>query len=960
MNVAGNLTKSRSQASDGKEFFPKMKLRIFTENLSKNIPSFRFPLKLSALTLPHTSYYLPFYFDKSHILSYRVQGFSRDFFLHREQGQYFIGYDLGIKQHLYLSSNSFVNFKRFSSFGRLAFNKSTMIHFFRSLNHTFIAYAPFRFFKGGSFIKTSYNFNHSNWNLDVFSEIFKKRFCFTRKVRVQNEDLDLIISGTQFSWNPTFSQSPAPSTFCFLMPTRYNSFIISSYTATRRVAFPYRFFRYFHKYFIKRNYWSFNLLRFWNQFKCLDSNSSFYLSLDNFFSMTNKKLLFFLCLKLLVLLFFTCSKVFRQLFLYPLARFFWQGLLLQCSPLFIAFYNALLNSSHWLYRDCFLLKQNPRIVYACNHVKHLSNKLFSLNLPQRNYLVVNLGHGLNILCQHGYYRPWVKRFIFSVKNLHFFKIFPKANVLVKRNAIGHPRLRKDIHRYNWSIFNPLGKLQTMIFKWFRKFLLIFLYNQATLHNGFLNKFSVLLARFFKFTRGVFPSGKSYANMLFYNKRFTKPFARYIFNKNNKKRASVKASSFFHSFSQRLVWKILKKRKKNQSFSMQIKKYQLMFLQSKYYYWKRFFPFFNFSLHRFINNSSAVKNQLLFNWHNVFPDLPTVANGIFPIIKWTASRHLSNFNLGFAAFSRFCQINFLSHFPQVAFVKQLINQFLNKAQGQFLPFKRRRSTPYVIYTALRLVFHALEAPNSIVKSWWNSFSTHHQLSYQFNQHFFSSLSVSFVLNENQRLWGNFWTALLIAYKLRTIFFLTKCPIAYDYNFVFPISYSRALFRVRARRSIFFKKRYYWFILFFKLSLLSYNKGRGLNVLSPNKSLLFFIRKNSKKIKILSQIWLKQELMRKYQKKKVAKIIDMEVGLKDLPKKGYQELLQEALNYLKNREGKKKYYEKGLQKTLPSIHPKNNLKHKQASQTNCDVLAPTGVPKPAFSKLEQFRASQAKRY
>src|ERR1700712_2725461 len=101
MNFTVDLAKLRDRLSV--DNVPFMKLRIFTEKLSKNLPSFRFPLKLSALTLPHSSYYLPFHFDCSPFLSYRVQAFSRDFFLHPEQRKYFLGYDLGIKQHLYLS-----------------------------------------------------------------------------------------------------------------------------------------------------------------------------------------------------------------------------------------------------------------------------------------------------------------------------------------------------------------------------------------------------------------------------------------------------------------------------------------------------------------------------------------------------------------------------------------------------------------------------------------------------------------------------------------------------------------------------------------------------------------------------------------------------------------------------------------------------------------------------------------
>jgi hypothetical protein len=174
-----------------------MKLRVFTENFYKNIPSFRFPLKISASTLPHTSYNLPFYFDHAHFLSYRVQAFAREVLLNREQRKHFIGYDLGVKQHLHLSGHSFINFKRFSSFGTVFYEKSTLIHFFRTLNQKAGLYLPFNYFVGGSYVKSSGSLIVPAWHIDPLADIFKKRVHFNRKLRVQNDDVDMIISGSQ-------------------------------------------------------------------------------------------------------------------------------------------------------------------------------------------------------------------------------------------------------------------------------------------------------------------------------------------------------------------------------------------------------------------------------------------------------------------------------------------------------------------------------------------------------------------------------------------------------------------------------------------------------------------------------------------------------------------------------------------------------------------------------------------
>lgn len=198
-NFTSYIHANKEQVLESSNIVLPMSIRVFTENIFKSIPSFKFPLKLSASTLPHSAYSLPFYFDKSKLLSYRVQAFGRDFFLNPEQRKYYIGYDLGIKQHLQLSSHSFINFKRLFSFGKLNFAKTTSIHFFNSLLDKRCLYVPASSFNAGVFIKTPYKCFYEGWHVNILPYIFRKRLSFIRKLHTQNEDLDLTISGSQHS-----------------------------------------------------------------------------------------------------------------------------------------------------------------------------------------------------------------------------------------------------------------------------------------------------------------------------------------------------------------------------------------------------------------------------------------------------------------------------------------------------------------------------------------------------------------------------------------------------------------------------------------------------------------------------------------------------------------------------------------------------------------------------------------
>lgn len=237
------------------------------------------------------------------------------------------------------------------------------------------------------------------------------------------------------------------------MPTRYNSFIISSYVQSKRLAFPYRFFRYFHKQFIRKNYWSSSLLMLW---KTLDyNNNSLGMVLTKFLPLQSKRLSLFFDLKLLIILFLLGAKVFIGLAFSTLARLFWYCLFCQEGLLTLLWVSILLNFNKVFFKNTlsnYSSSQFSTVAYVEPSHCHLSiyNRLFSGAQAKniRKYLVLEVGHRLNVFCHHGYYRPWVKRFVFSLKRLNFLKVFPKFNVRTKRNAIGHPRLRKDIGRYN--------------------------------------------------------------------------------------------------------------------------------------------------------------------------------------------------------------------------------------------------------------------------------------------------------------------------------------------------------------------------------------------------------------------------------------------------------------------------------------------------------------------------------
>jgi hypothetical protein len=233
---------------------PNSQFRIFTENFKHILPDLRLELKQWALGVPYSSYDLPFFFDKSKFLSYRVLGAVRGFFFDRNQSKYFLNYDLGTKQPLKLSARLFLYFKRLHSLGRVSYNRASWGFFSKTLGFIKALYVPTVVVVNSNYVKRALSSSFYASHLDIWAGVFRKRFSFYKKLQVQSTDLDLSVSGGRQSFKAAFSQAPSPAVFFPVMPMRYHSFIIPSYVSSRRVSFPYRFFRYYHKYFLRRNY----------------------------------------------------------------------------------------------------------------------------------------------------------------------------------------------------------------------------------------------------------------------------------------------------------------------------------------------------------------------------------------------------------------------------------------------------------------------------------------------------------------------------------------------------------------------------------------------------------------------------------------------------------------------------------------------------------------------------------
>jgi hypothetical protein len=214
-------------------------LRIFTEDFAPTLLSLRLPLKNWEQGLAYSSYQLPFSFDKSKFFNYRLEAKCLDLSFDREQRKYMASYDLGSKKHLTISANYFMSFRRYGSFGKITYNRLTMANFFKTLNSPSSLYFPEK-----HLLRPQFSLSYA-WYLENVYAVIRKRFLYYRKIQAQSFDLDLTVSSQHASLKTTFLP---------LLPTRYNSFFLSSFTNNKPLRFPFRYFRYFHKYNLRKGF----------------------------------------------------------------------------------------------------------------------------------------------------------------------------------------------------------------------------------------------------------------------------------------------------------------------------------------------------------------------------------------------------------------------------------------------------------------------------------------------------------------------------------------------------------------------------------------------------------------------------------------------------------------------------------------------------------------------------------